>query len=216
MVRVRENDFYKNMENIAKGESTPKPEKAKPTAKPNTGSGVIPNDKDMDNFSSIKENSIKLLERQLSHEIRNYMIYMTFAGFYSEQCMPDLSKYFKLRAEEELEHSEWVHNFLEEAGCIFTYPSIEAVNEDIKDLLTPMLRTIEVEKETTEMIADLKKETSDDILLQQWLMDGPLVEEQLEEEEISIKLYRMAADDRVKWSEKEPQILETYLKHINE
>lgn len=169
-------------------------------------------------FCSIPDSIVKLLEKQIAHEINNYAIYSTFAGYYKKEGMDDLCTYFRYRADEEREHAEWIQGFLESVNAKWTYPAIEGVNENITDPIHPFLRTIEVEKGTTKMINNLGVEAlkAGDLITFQWLMDdeeetGMLIKEQQEEEEISIAAYHIISDEEQKWEKKEKAVLKHYL-----
>lgn len=129
----------------------------------------------------------KLLLRQLKHELENHNIYRTFANFFGTQGLTVLEEYYRLRAEEEKLHHDWIANYLNTCDVVYSYPEIPAVNYDLKSNVTPFQLTVDKEIETTMLIyemVDLAQEEKD-WRTWKWLMgdddkSGRLIIEQVD------------------------------------
>jgi ferritin len=111
---------------------------------------------------------------------------MTFANYFEVEGILDLAKYYKIRADEELHHSEWCVNYLSDADYKFTYPAIEINNPDTSNYIAPFIQTIDREIETTQMIYRIYEAsmTEKDFMTASWLYEM-LIKEQIEEENTS-------------------------------
>ena len=159
-----------------------------------------------------------LLVDQLAHELRNHNLYQTFANFYAEKGLDLLSEYYRLRALEEYQHHEWIRWFLQENDISYKYPTVEAIDEEFKDLIDPIKLTVEVEEETTNMIYDIANQAleENEHITYSWLNGndkehGALIIEQLEEESLSNTVLQIAKMDD-SWLIKEKAIMDLYKK----
>lgn len=158
----------------------------------------------------------KLLLRQLAHELENHNIYRTFANFFGTQGLAVLEEYYRLRAEEEKLHHDWIANYLNECDAVYSYPEIPAVDYELKDNIIPFQLTVDKEIETTMLIyemVDLAQEEKD-WATWKWLMGddpkiGCLVLEQNEEEAISRTALDIA-ESNGSWLRKEKSIMAAY------
>ncbi len=158
----------------------------------------------------------ELLLRQLKHELQNHNIYRTFANFFGTQGLAVLEEYYRLRAEEEKLHHDWIANYLNECDAVYSYPEIPAVKYELNDNIVPFQLTVDKEIETTMLIyemVDLAQEEKD-WRTWKWLMgddneSGRLVAEQIEEETISRTALDIAESDG-SWLRKEKSIMNAY------
>lgn len=153
-----------------------------------------------------------LLHRQLQHELENHNLYKTFSLYYSKKGLMKLSKYYNERAQEELNHSNWIFNYLIENDYIENYPVVKLDKIEIENNITPFELTLDVEIKTTNMIYDIVNQALEDKewITFNWLMKD-LVPEQLEEEKLSKVSLKIANQD-VDWITKENEVLNNYEK----
>lgn len=153
---------------------------------------------------------------QLAHELKNFTLYNSFSVYYSCKGLEKLGKYFKARADEELQHQAWIMNYLTTCDAVFKYPEI-AANDlgDITDDVEPFRMTVDREIETTELLKGICRQAVEegDFLTLSFLQGnaGPakLIPEQIEEESLSrAALDIMLTDDHI--LKKEDQVYDLY------
>lgn len=159
---------------------------------------------------SIGSKTAELLVKQISHELYNHNLYRTFANYFAVKGLHKLEEYYIGRADEELNHHQWIVDRLNYADVAYKYPPIPAVNVDIPDEESTFVQTLDKEIETTLLIYDIVKsaEEENDRESVKWLQDT-LVDEQTEEEHISRKFLKVAQQD-TDWVTKEDYILTVY------
>lgn len=153
---------------------------------------------------------------QLQHELKNFTLYNTFSVYYSCRGLEKLGKYYKARADEELEHQEWIMDYLADCDAQFDYPEIpDNKNPKIEDDLMPFRLTIDREIETTDLIRKIADEAlaEHDYMTFSFLIgtynNGRLIPEQVEEESISRNAFDiMSTDDHI--LKKQDQVYEFY------
>lgn len=152
----------------------------------------------------------QLLVEQLSHEMYNHNLYLTFASFYKEEGLHKLSEYFKERAEEELVHGRWISDRLNQCDYPYKYPEIKTVDVTIESKIDPFIQTVEAEIETTFLITKIgdKALEDGDYTTLMWLYEL-LLREQHEEEYVSRQSLKLAMDD-TDWQTKQDSIIEFY------
>lgn len=165
---------------------------------------------------TLSDDMIRLMLRQLTHEMYNHNLYRSFANFYGVRGFQVLEQYYIDRAEEEKLHHDWVYGYLNECDAEFIYPEIPAISEKFEDMITPFQLTVDKEIQTTmeinEMV-DLACDTSDWATFN-WLnghdpKTGMLVNEQVEEENISRTVLDIAESEG-SWLRKEKSIMAAY------
>ena len=127
-----------------------------------------------------------LLVKQLAHELKNYNLYKSFANFFGLEGLTSLEKYYNKRADEELHHSDWIHDYLSDGDYRFSYPTIEANTETWDSYDKPFFLTVDREIQTTQMIYFIYEKAIEekDFMTASWLLNG-LIMEQIEEENTS-------------------------------
>ena len=128
----------------------------------------------------------KLFIKQVAHELKNYNLYKTFASYFDVEGIADFAAYWNKRAGEELNHHNWVVDYLTEANYPVIYPTIDANDVEIKDYSTPFTASLDREIETTQMIYGLYElaQSEKDYMTMGWLQKT-LLYEQIEEENTS-------------------------------
>ncbi|MDR1721675.1 MAG: hypothetical protein LBR24_01340 [Methanobrevibacter sp.] len=159
---------------------------------------------------SIGPKTAKLLVEQIGHEMYNHNLYRTFANYFAVKGLHKLEEYYIARANEELNHHQWIVDRLNYADVLYKYPEIPAVDVDIPDEETTFVLTLDKEIETTTLIFDIVEaaKAEKDYESVKWLQDT-LVDEQTEEEHISRKFLKIARQD-TDWVTKEDYILTSY------
>ena len=161
---------------------------------------------------------IDMLVEQMSSELANHSLYMTFANYFAVEGLVKLETYFIRRAKEEYLHHEWIYKYLTENDAIFQYPAIEQTEVEITDRTTPFELSVDREVETTQSINTIVEKAMEikDWATFQWLNgdskeDGMLVKEQVEEESTSRTALEIAKMDG-SWLRKASAILSFYKK----
>jgi len=134
----------------------------------------------------ISEKISDLLVKQLAHELKNYNLYKTFANYYDVGGCLDLAEYYRKRADEELNHHNWVYEYLTDGDITFMYPAIEQNTEKPTDYIMPFRATVDREIQTTQMIYAIYDAAmaEKDFMTASWLYEK-LIKEQIEEENTS-------------------------------
>lgn len=177
---------------------------------------IIPSEKieeieETNNEKIISSEIEKLLLLQLEHEMKNHNLYKMFSLYYNEQGYRKLCSYYIKRAKEELDHYNWIQNYLLDCDvCLKEDLKISANDNKIKDLKSPFVDTVEREVETTKMIykiVDAAVKESD------WktfnFLHKDLIPEQIEEEKLSRAVLKLISCD-TDWFTKQDNVLELY------
>jgi len=127
-----------------------------------------------------------LLVKQIAHELKNHALYLSFANFFSLEGIADLEEYYRRRADEELDHHQWIMDYLSDGDFQFMYPAVEQNAEKPLDILSPFSMTVDREILTTQLIYNIyaAAEAEKDYMTCSWLYNK-LIKEQIEEENIS-------------------------------
>lgn len=140
-----------------------------------------------------------LLVNQLSHELKNFNLYSSFANYFSLEGIVDLEEYYTKRAAEEKNHHDWILSYLHDADYRVKY-AITPVNEEqsVDSWLVPFQATVDREIETTQMLYTIYESavSEKDFMTASWLYEK-LIKEQIEEESISrmaISIIEMEGD----------------------
>lgn len=134
----------------------------------------------------VSETISNLLIKQLAHELKNYNLYKSFANYYDVEGCVALAEYYKKRADEELNHQNWIYEYLTDGDVKFMYPAVEQNSEKPTDYVMPFRATVDREIQTTQMIYAIYEAAiaEKDYMTASWLFDK-LIKEQIEEENTS-------------------------------
>lgn len=167
---------------------------------------------------TISETIKNLLIRQLKHEMDNYFIYRQFAFKFKQKGLNKLYEYWEGRAKEELEHHQWILNYLTQCDASFDYTTNPVEKLDMEDLIDPFKFTVNREIETTMMIYEIvdKANEEKDWATISFLMGddkefGKLVIEQREEEKLSRDILDIVKNGE-DWLAIQDSIYEFYFK----
>lgn len=140
-----------------------------------------------------------LLVKQLSHELKNFNLYNSFANYFSLEGIVALEDYYTKRALEEKNHHDWILSFLYDADYRVKY-AVTPVNEEqsVDSWLAPFKATVDREIETTQMLYAIYNaaHSEEDYMTCSWLYEK-LIKEQIEEESISrmaVSIIEMEGD----------------------
>lgn len=150
----------------------------------------------------------ELLVKQVAHELKNYNLYRSYASFFNIEGLRDLQEYYIKRAGEELNHHNWIVEYLTEGDYLFKYPAVEQNAEVFTEYVHPFTQTIDREIQTTQMIYAIYElaQSQKDHMTSSWLYEK-LIKEQIEEENIS-RAAKVLIEEPGDIFEKAEQILE--------
>lgn len=168
-------------------------------------------------YCSLDEDLIELFIEQIAHELYNKNLYLMFSNYYDTEGLYLMAKYYKARAEEEDNHHKWILEYLSYCDVEFSYPEVKSVQLYIKDRNHPLLATIDREIVTTIKINHIVDKAIElkDWQTFNWLMgngpvDGNLVTEQSEEENLSRAVADICEDDSTPWIIKQEAVIKLY------
>lgn len=159
----------------------------------------------------IKNSIVELLTNQISRELYNHNLYKTLATYFCSVGLFDLEKYYDLRAQEEYNHHQWIVDYLRSCNAEFAYPIVKEVEVELEQPTDAFDITVQAEIETTEFIKEIycKADEECDVQTTKWLTQ--LINEQTEEEGLSLKTRAIAEQD-CDWITKAAEILKFYNK----
>ena len=143
----------------------------------------------------ISPDVVKSLESQLVQEMHNMRIYQKFATYFNNVGLNDLVKYYRTRANEELQHYTNICEFLENNLVDYNFHDIPKIDIEIKDSIEPFEMTVQLELDTTKSLYDIYDDANEnqDYITMQWLMNpNGLIAEQSEEMRTSNKALEIA------------------------
>jgi len=151
----------------------------------------------------------QLFVSQISHELNNHNLYMSFANYFGIEGLTDLETYYRKRAHEEYIHYSWIMDYLTNGDYRFEHPLISGVIEKPNDYLFPFSATVKREIETTQLIYKIYELANEqkDFMTASWLYEK-LIKEQIEEENTSRMAESIAQQDTTNWFSKAESILE--------
>ncbi|MDL2252011.1 hypothetical protein LJC12_04095 [Odoribacter sp. OttesenSCG-928-J03] len=166
--------------------------------------------------SYLSDEVAQLLIEQIGHELNNQYLYHNFAIWYDTNSYFGQAAYFYKRKEEEMNHAQWIIDYLTQSDYSFEIPATDPKLIDIYkgvtgkklDIVHPHKATIDREIETTELIHKIYEKALEkkDYITTHWLKR--LLEEQAEEEELShvaLDIFRHTSD---------PLIVDKYFKDV--
>ena len=128
---------------------------------------------------------VKLLDEQVAKEFHSAYLYLGIAEYFSAQNLSGFASWYKVQAEEEIEHGMKIYDYLLKNDCAVSLPAIEAVDSKYKNALEAVKAADKHEHYITDEIckiydaADKAKDYRTKLFLN-WF-----IEEQEEEEENS-------------------------------
>lgn len=178
--------------------------------KDTTDENTISKDEDM-RISPLEQTIADLLVKQVAHERFNASLYITMSNFYNVKGYVKLGTYYENRAQEEIQHSKWIEEYLFDSDIIFNFPQIDKVDIKLVELIDSFQLTVDKENDTTKAINNIASEAMKINDFQTFEFLQKLIKEQVEEMSISRTILAIANSDS-DWLIKEKAILDFYSK----
>ena len=175
-----------------------------------TDENTISKDEDM-RISPLEQTIADLLVKQVAHERFNASLYITMSNFYNVKGYIKLGTYYEMRAEEEIQHSKWIEEYLFDSDIIFNFPQIDKVEIKLVELIDSFQLTVDKENDTTKAINNIAAEAIKINDFQTFEFLQRLIKEQVEEMSISRTILTIA-NSNSDWLIKEKAILSFYSK----
>ena len=99
-----------------------------------------------------------LLNKQINAELYSAYLYWDFAKHFDCDGLKGFANWYKIQAQEEIEHARKIYNYMQDQGCTITLTTIAGPKEDLKDHLEVAKLGLKHEKKVTEMINEIYKE----------------------------------------------------------
>ena len=106
----------------------------------------------------LSERIMNLINYQINQELVSAYLYLDFANYFNENGLKGFEHWYKVQAQEEIEHAERFINYMHDEGCAVKLTEIdkkEWVAEGIEDVLSNGLQH---EMYVTKLIHDLYDE----------------------------------------------------------
>lgn len=100
-----------------------------------------------------------LINNQINKEMYSAYLYLNISNYYAEKGLNGFSSWFKLQANEELEHAMKFIEYLHGENETVTLDPIEAPKHTFKDFKEPLILQLEHEKYVTALINNIYKAT---------------------------------------------------------
>jgi len=162
-------------------------------------------------ISPLEQTIADLLVKQVAHERFNASLYITMSNFYNVKGYMKLGTYYEMRAEEEIQHSKWIEEYLFDSDIIFNFPQIDKVEIKLVELIDSFQLTVDKENDTTKAINNIAAEAIKINDFQTFEFLQRLIKEQVEEMSISRTILTIA-NSNSDWLIKEKAILSFYSK----
>lgn len=175
-----------------------------------TDENTISKDEGM-RISPLEQTIADLLVKQVAHERFNASLYITMSNFYNVKGYMKLGTYYEMRAEEEIQHSKWIEEYLFDSDIIFNFPQIDKVEIKLVELIDSFQLTVDKENDTTKAINNIAAEAIKINDFQTFEFLQRLIKEQVEEMSISRTILTIA-NSNSDWLIKEKAILSFYSK----
>lgn len=175
-----------------------------------TDENTISKDENM-RISPLEQTIADLLVKQVAHERFNASLYITMSNFYNVKGYMKLGTYYEMRAEEEIQHSKWIEEYLFDSDIIFNFPQIDKVEIKLVELIDSFQLTVDKENDTTKAINNIAAEAIKINDFQTFEFLQRLIKEQVEEMSISRTILTIA-NSNSDWLIKEKAILSFYSK----
>jgi len=145
----------------------------------------------------LQESVIKLLNEQINKEIYSAYLYLDMANYYADEGLDGFEHWFKLQADEEMEHAMKFRQYLLDNGLKIVLSAIANPSASYKHFSEPLKAALEHERYVTASIHAIYEEALNkkDFRTMEFL--NWFIEEQLEEEtnaEDNIRKAEIAGD----------------------
>ena len=136
----------------------------------------------------INKKVCELINSQINKELESAYLYLGFANYFTEKNLDGFAHWYKVQANEEVDHAKRFINYLHQNGCMVKLCKIDVVDDDFDDNLEVLSKGLQHEMYITSLINNIYKEAVEerDVRTQNFL--DWFIDEQAEEEENAQKL----------------------------
>ena len=97
----------------------------------------------------------KLINEQVNKEFYSAYLYLDFANYYAEAGLDGFENWYKVQAQEEMDHAMLFYQYLHNNGEKVTLDAIAKPDIELNDNLAPLKAGLEHEKYVTSLINDI-------------------------------------------------------------
>lgn len=141
----------------------------------------------------------ELLNQQINAELYSAYLYWDFAKHFDCNNLKGFSHWYKIQAEEEIDHARKIYNYMQDQGCCIKLTTIAAPDEDLNDYLQIAKLGLKHEKAVTSAIDEIYAEAFKEKDYRTMNFLDWFIAEQAEEENNArdiIELIKLAGDSR--------------------
>lgn len=104
----------------------------------------------------------KLLNDQINLELYSAYLYWDFAKYFDCNGFSGFAHWYKVQAQEEIDHARKIYTYMQNQGCAITLTTIDGPNEEFKDALSVAKMGLKHEKLVTEKINQIYEQAFKD------------------------------------------------------
>lgn len=131
---------------------------------------------------------LKLLNEQITHELRNRNIYLAMRGWFNTKSLAGFTKFMDKQADGEREHADKFMSYVQDHKDLVEIGDVTAPKSTFKNALEALEAALTTEKDTTAKIKALyQAATKENDFATQAMLDW-FVTEQVEEETVIRKI----------------------------
>lgn len=141
----------------------------------------------------------KLLNQQINLELYSAYLYWDFAKHFDCDGLKGFANWYKVQANEEVEHARKIYYYMQDQGCFIKLTTIAGPKEDLKDYMTVAKLGLKHEKYVTESINKIYEQAFKDKDYRTMNFLDWFIAEQAEEESNArdiIGLLKLAKDSK--------------------
>ncbi len=140
----------------------------------------------------------ELLAEQINKELYSAYLYLGIANYYSDQGLMGFENWFKVQAQEELDHAERIRRYLLDNNAKITLTAVDAPAGTYGSVKDPLTAALKHEQYITSSINEIYKTADDCNDYRSLEFLGWFINEQAEEEknaDDNLKAYDLIAED---------------------
>lgn len=143
------------------------------------------------------EKIAKMLNNQINAELYSAYLYWDFAKHFDCEGLKGFASWYKLQAQEEIEHAKRIYDYMQDQGCYIKLTTIAGPKENLTDHMTVAKLGLKHEKAITELIDNIYEQAYKDKDYRTMKFLDWFIAEQAEEETNArdiISLLKLAGD----------------------
>ena len=129
-----------------------------------------------------------LLNSQITKELESAYLYLGFANYFTERNLNGFAHWYKVQADEEIEHAMKIVGYIHSNDCCVKLEDIHVVDDEFNEDMEVLSKGLQHEKYVTALIENIYHEAIDDKDLRTQNFLDWFIAEQAEEEENAQKL----------------------------